>query len=148
MDPPSPRPESGAGAGCVHSTAQGPLEECVSHHFVRECVCVHACTCLARLTLCDPMDCSPPGSSVHGILQARILERVAIPFCISFSRGSSRPRDQTQVSCFAGGFFYHCATWEAPVLILELPEDLRIQKPCQSSRNSGIREMGHFLPYQ
>ena len=45
-------------------------------------------------TLCDPMDCSPPGSSVHGILQARILEWVAM---IS-SRGSSPPRDRTQVS--------------------------------------------------
>ena len=45
-------------------------------------------------TLCDPMDCSPPGSSVCGILQARILEWVAIPF----SRGSSQPRDLTQVS--------------------------------------------------
>ena len=53
------------------------------------------------LTLCDPTDCSPPGSSVHGILQARILEWVAI----SFSRGSSRPRDQTQVSYIAGGLF-------------------------------------------
>ena len=52
------------------------------------------------LTLCDPMDCSPPGSSVHGILQARILEWVAIPF----SRGYSQPRDQTQVSRIAGGF--------------------------------------------
>ena len=41
------------------------------------------------LTLCDPLDCSPPAASVHGILQARILEWVAI----SFSRGSSRPRD-------------------------------------------------------
>ena len=49
-------------------------------------------------TLCDPVDCSPPGSSVHGILQARILEWVAI----SFSRGSSRPRDRTQVSGIAG----------------------------------------------
>ena len=48
--------------------------------------------------LCDPMDCRPPGSSVNGILQARILEWVAIPF----SRGSSQPRDQTQVSHFAG----------------------------------------------
>ena len=46
-------------------------------------------------TLCDPMDCSPPGSSVHGILQARILEWVTT----SFSRGSSWPRDQTCVSC-------------------------------------------------
>ena len=45
-------------------------------------------------TLCDPMDCSPPGSSAHGILQARILEWVAIPF----SRGSSQPRDQTQAT--------------------------------------------------
>ena len=52
------------------------------------------------LTLCDPMDCSPPGSSLHGILQARILEWVAI----SSSRGSSRPRDRTWVSSSAGGF--------------------------------------------
>ena len=52
-------------------------------------------------TLCDPVDCSPPGSSVHGILEARILEWVAI----SFSRGSFRPRDQTQVSCIAGRHF-------------------------------------------
>ena len=51
-------------------------------------------------TLCDPMDCSPPGSSVHGILQARILEWVAI----SFSRGSSQPRNRTQVSSIAGRF--------------------------------------------
>ena len=46
-------------------------------------------------TLCNPMDCSPPDSFVHGILQARILEWVAVPF----SRGYSRPRDPTQVSC-------------------------------------------------
>ena len=52
------------------------------------------------LTLCDPMNC-PPGSSVHGSLQARILEWVAI----SFSRESSRSSDQTQVSCIAGRFF-------------------------------------------
>ena len=48
-------------------------------------------------TLCDPMDCSLPGSSVHGIFQARILEWVAI----SFSRESSQPRDQTRVSSIA-----------------------------------------------
>ena len=52
-------------------------------------------------TPCDPMDCSPPGSSVHGILQARILEWVAIPF----SSGSYQPRDQIWVSYIAGGFF-------------------------------------------
>ena len=51
------------------------------------------------LTLCNPMDCGPPGSSVHGILQAGILEWVAIPF----SRGSSQPRDW--VSCIEGRFF-------------------------------------------
>ena len=53
------------------------------------------------VTCCNTMDHSPPSSSVHGILQARILEWVAIPF----SRGSSQPRDQTQVSCIAGRFF-------------------------------------------
>ena len=57
-------------------------------------------------TLCDPMDCSPPGSSVHGILQARILEWVAIPF----SRGSSWTRDWTWVSFIAGRFFTICTT--------------------------------------
>ena len=51
----------------------------------RECVCVCVCVAQSCLTLCDSMDCSPPGSSVHGILQARILEWVAT----SFSRGSS-----------------------------------------------------------
>ena len=62
------------------------------------------------LTLCNPMDGSLPGSSVHGILQARILEWVAI----LFSRGSSQPRDQTQVSCIAGTF-YHLSHQESPI---------------------------------
>ena len=62
------------------------------------------------LTLCDPMDCRPPSSSVHGILQARILEWVAIPF----SRGSFQPRDRTQVSCIAGRFFTVWSNREAP----------------------------------
>ena len=52
-------------------------------------------------TLCDPLDCSLPGSSVHGILQARIVEWVAISFC----RGSSRPRDRTEISHIAGRHF-------------------------------------------
>ena len=64
----------------------------------------------SRPTLCDPMNCSPPDHSVHGILQARIPEWVAI----SFSRGSSLLRDQTQVSCIAGRFFIVWATREAP----------------------------------
>ena len=58
------------------------------------------------LTLCDPMDCSLPSSSVHGILQARILEWVAIPF----SRESSWPRERTQVSWIVGIFFTVWAT--------------------------------------
>ena len=61
-------------------------------------------------TPCDPMDCSLPGSSVHGILQGRILEWVAI----SFSRGFSRPRDRTQVSRIPGRCFNLWATREAP----------------------------------
>ena len=60
------------------------------------------------LTLCDPMD-----YTVHGILQARILEWLAIPF----SRGSSQPRDWTRVSCIAGGFFTDWAMREACGLI-------------------------------
>ena len=72
-------------------------------------------------TLCDPMDCSPPGSSVHGILQARILEWIAIPF----SRGSFWPRDQTRVFFIAGRFFTVWATGKitlslAPVYSFEL----------------------------
>ena len=62
----------------------------------RLCCCLLAQSCP---TLCSPMDCRPPGFSVHGILQARTLEWVAMPF----SRGSSRPRDGTHA--LAGGFF-------------------------------------------
>ena len=63
-----------------------------------------------------PMDCSLPGSSVHGIFQVRILEWVAI----SFSRRSSQSRDRTQVSCIAGGFV---TTWA----MKEDQENIRVQ---------------------
>ena len=66
------------------------------------------------LTLCDPMDCSLLGSSVHGILQARILEWVAIPF----PTGSSWPRDQIWVSCIAGRFFTVWTTREILKLVI------------------------------
>ena len=73
-------------------------------------VAVHACLVTQMcLTFCDPMDCSLPGSSVHGILQARILEWVAMPS----SWGSSQPTDRTQVSCIAGEFLAIWATREA-----------------------------------
>ena len=67
--------------------------------------CAQSC-----LTLCDPMDCSPPGSSVHEISQARILEWVAI----SYSRESSEPRNQTCISCISctgRWILYHCITY-------------------------------------
>ena len=67
-------------------------------------------TChFSHVWLCSPMDCSPPGSSVHGILQARLLEWVAI----SFSRGSSQPRDRTWVARIVCRFFTSWATREA-----------------------------------
>ena len=62
----------------------------------------------SRPTLRNPMDCSAPGSSIHGIFQARILEW----FAISFSRGSSQPRDQTWVSCTAEKLFTDWAVWD------------------------------------
>ena len=64
------------------------------------------------LTLCDPMDCSPPFSSVHGIFQTRILKWVAI----SFSRASFWPRHQTHISFIAGRFSSTRASWEDPIL--------------------------------
>ena len=76
-----------------------------------KCVCSVDQSCL---TLCDPMDCSPSGSSVHEILQARILEWVAI----SSSRGAFWLRDQVHVSCIScigRWILYHWATWEAPL---------------------------------
>ena len=75
--------------------------------------CVHA---QSHTTLCYPMDCSPPGSSVHGILQARILEWVGI----SSSRRSYWCRDQTHVSCSSctgRQIVYHWATWEALIKV-------------------------------
>ena len=101
-------------------------------------VCIFAQSCL---TLYDPMDCSPSGSSVHGILQERILEWVAIPF----SSGSSWLRDRTWVSCIAGRFFTVWATifelkqsreWFFPgltmytLLLLDPRMALEVGSPC------------------
>ena len=74
-------------------------------------------------TLCDLMDCSPPGSSVHGILQARRLNCVAIPF----SRGPSQPKDWTQISCTAGSFITVWATREAQIA------EMRVKQPSSMS---------------
>ena len=76
--------------------------------------CMHA---QSRPTLCNPMDCSLPGSSLHGIFQARILEWVAI----SSSRGSSLSKDRTHVSCIScigRWVLYYCGNWEATVILV------------------------------
>ena len=84
------------------------VEKLYIYMYTYICICV---SLIAQLypTLWKPMDCSPPRSSIHRIIQARILELIAI----SFSRGSSQLRDQTQVSHIAGGFFTIWATREA-----------------------------------
>ena len=94
----------------------------------RVCVCEVAQSCP---TLCDPVDCSPPGSSVHEILQARILEWVAI----SFSRGSSRPRDRTQVSRIAGRRFNLWATREAQMHVFICITELLCRTPVTNIAN-------------
>ena len=90
-----------------------------TYNFFLWFLCVGGCVCLAAqswLTLCCILDCSRPGSSVHGILQARILEQVAI----SFSRRSSQPRQRTRVSCVSciADRFFTC--WAIFDLLLTL----------------------------
>ena len=82
------------------------------------------CTEVTQLcpALCDPMDCSLPGSSVHGILQAKTLEWVATPFF----RGSSQPGDWTQVTCIASRFFHHLSHQRSPVLVTALSTELML----------------------
>ena len=97
-------------------------------------------------TLCDPMDCSLPGFSVHGIFQVRVLEWVAI----SFSRGSSWPRDRTQVSHIVGRRFTHLATREEDPKPSHQLYKLQI-KSTQSARQTASMEYvkGHReLPQQ
>ena len=87
------------------------------------------------LTLCDPRDYNPPGAFVHGILQARIMDRVAIPF----SKWSSQPRDQTLVSCTAGEFFTVWATREVHFIVQSQLKSLTLEygtlkrKSCNES---------------
>jgi len=88
--------------GCRHLTDAAGSLNC--DQVIYSGIITHNFLCpvtLSRLTLCNPVDCIPPGSSVCGILQARMLEWAAMPS----SRGSSQPRDQTQVSRIAGRFF-------------------------------------------
>ena len=87
------------------------------------------------LTLRNPIDYSLPGSSVHGIFQARKLEQVAI-FC---SRGSSRPKNQTCISCVSWigrWILYYCATWEAPLLHLILATSIFTEEKLTNQRSN------------
>ena len=84
-------------------------------------------------TLFDPMNCNSPGFSVHGILQAKTLEWVAIPF----SRRSSQPRNRTQVSCIVGGFFTSWATREAQ------PDKRHLRKDVQLTSHLSVKDWIH-----
>ena len=97
------------------------------------------CQSLGHVWLWDPVDCSPPGSSVRGILQARMLEWVAMPF-----RASTRPRDWVQVSCIACRFFTVWTTKEVynVINLLQLSPVLDITVPFSKERNSSRNTSG------
>ena len=75
-------------------------------------ICVHA---QSFLTLCDPMDCRPPGYSVHGISQARILKCVSISYS---TRYLPDPGIKLMSPALAGKFFYHCTIWNTDIMII------------------------------
>ena len=100
--------------------------------FFYHSVCM--CYSLSHVQLCISVDCSPPGSSVHVILQARILEW----FAISFSKESSQLRDWTWVSCIAGGFLTHQGSpnlyKEQHLLVIWLKMQVELASHAASSR--------------
>ena len=94
-----------------HKSFPSTICWCVSSVLPKHLACTCACA-QSYLTLCDPMDCNTPDSSVDGIFQARILEWVAV----FYSRGSSRPRDWTHTSCnscVGRWILNYWATWQA-----------------------------------
>ena len=93
-------------------------------------------------TLCNPMDCSLPGSSVHGISLARILEWVAI----SSSRGSSWPKDRTRVSCISRRILYHWPTREAQKYVI-WNQISNCQHPLDHRKSKRIPEKHLVLLY-
>ena len=106
------------------------------------CACVCVCVYSIVSNSLQPMDSSPPVSSVHGILQARIMERVARPS----SRGSSQPRDQTCiscVSCIGRRFFTNCATWGAQNEMLHLHIKFMVWPLLRESRKTHTYTHAH-----
>ena len=104
------------------------------HSMLTMVTCTPACSVAQSCpTLCNPMDCSPPGFSILGILQARILEWVAI----SSSRGSSQPRDQIHVSCVSciPGEFFTSEAPGKPLYTHHLSPSL-LPSPPQTNRSS------------
>ena len=101
----------------------------------RKIVTVKALVTQSFPTLCDPMDCSLPDSSIHGIFHARILEWVAI----SFLRESPWPRNPTRVSCVAGRCFTIWATREAPEVGRKWPNWALMPSP------SACRALAHLV---
>ena len=114
-------------------------------------LCLYVYCAGSVVWLCDPVDPSPPGSSVHGIFQARVLEWVALPF----SRASSQPRDWTHISCIS----WHWQTDSLPLYHLGSPsvyhsESAEVQKfakqmlcgPVQANRASLVAQIVKKLP--
>jgi len=140
-----------ASTGCRHSHSPEPAPAprvcvcvCVCV-YVCVCVCVHALThALSHVRLfCDPMDCSPQGSSVHGILQARILEWVAI----SFSRDLPDPGIIPVSPALAGGFFLLLSHLGSPLQSLtpyQLTRHLLWIQPPRLPTAQAQAKMGHF----
>ena len=105
----------GFSMGLEHVFKNSSSRKLLLYYHILEAVkllCVHAQSLWSFLTLCDPMDCSPPGSSVHRILQARILEWVVM----RSSKGSSQPRDWTWIFCTGRRTLSHRANWDASLL--------------------------------
>ena len=98
----------------MHTNSLISVMQCV--HVPRLlCVCVCVLNHFSCVSLCNPMDCSPPGSSVHGTLQARILEWAAVPSSRESSQPGVKPMSLTSLA-LAGGFFTTSATWDAKML--------------------------------
>ena len=104
------------------------------------CLLLPCLVALSCPTLCDPTDCSPPGSSVHGIFQARILEWVAI----SSSREYSWPSDQTPISCIGRWILYHWATWEA-LNTRSVPDKNLVRGAVQTVSGKGLLSCCHSV---